>query len=80
MAIIVIGRGLGAIFQRIGQPRVIGEVMAGIKLEWVDPIARASPLAPTNAQAAPETDNPVLARYALAMPAVPQEWWQPLRK
>ena len=58
----------------------LGEVMAGIKLEWVDPIASASPLAPTNAQSAPQTDNPVLARYAQAMPAVPQEWWQPLRK
>ena len=57
-----------------------GRIAADIKLEWVDPIANASPLAPTNAQAAPETDNPVLARYAQAMPAVPQEWWQPLRK
>ena len=32
LAIIVIGRGLGAVFQRIGQPRVIGEVVAGILL------------------------------------------------
>lgn len=31
-AIIVTGRGLGAIFKRLGQPRVIGEVVAGIML------------------------------------------------
>ena len=31
-AIIVSGRGLGAIFARLGQPRVIGEVLAGISL------------------------------------------------
>ncbi len=30
--IIIAGRGLGAIFQRLGQPRVIGEVVAGIML------------------------------------------------
>ncbi len=32
VAIIVVGRGLGAIFKRLGQPRVIGEVVAGIML------------------------------------------------
>jgi len=31
-AIIISGRGLGAIFARLGQPRVIGEVLAGISL------------------------------------------------
>lgn len=32
LAIIVIGRGLGAVLQRLGQPRVLGEVAAGILL------------------------------------------------
>ena len=32
VTIIIAGRGLGAIFKRMGQPRVIGEVVAGIML------------------------------------------------
>ena len=32
LAIIVLGRGLGAVFKYFGQPRVIGEVVAGILL------------------------------------------------
>ncbi len=32
VAIIIVGRMLGAVFQKLGQPRVIGEVVAGILL------------------------------------------------
>lgn len=57
----------------------LGEVMAGITLEWVDPIQSASPLAPTNMQDLPAGATPLMERYHQNLPAQVQEWWKPLR-
>jgi hypothetical protein len=46
------------------------ECLESIRLEWVDPVAGASKLAPT---------NPLAVRYATTMPAQVAEWWKPLR-
>ena len=49
--------------------------MAGIKLEWLDPIQGASPLAPTNSQPLPSDATELMKRYHDTMPVQVQEWW-----
>lgn len=59
----------------------LGEVIAGLSLEWVDPITSASPLTPTVATELPPPDASALLRlYAERFAAQEQPWWQPLRK
>jgi quinol monooxygenase YgiN len=48
-------------------------------LEWVDPVAGASKLAPTNPQDTPVDASPVMTRYAERMPAEVAAWWKPAR-
>lgn len=57
----------------------IGEVVAGLRLEWVDPIGSASPLTPTNRQAIRPDASDLWKLYHERFAAVVQDWWQPLR-
>lgn len=57
----------------------IGAVVESIKLEWVDPIASASPLAATNPQDAPEGADELTARYAETYAVQLADWWLSLR-
>lgn len=53
----------------------IGAVVESIRLEWVDPIADASPLPPTNSQDAPEGADELTAKYAKSYAAQVADWW-----
>lgn len=55
------------------------DYLESIRLEWVDPVAGASELAPTNPQELPADASPVAARYARSMPPQVAEWWTALR-
>ena len=57
----------------------LGEVLAGIKLEWVDPIQGSSPLTPTDAQDAPADASELVRTYARRYAAQVADWWLPLR-
>jgi len=57
----------------------LGEVLAGIKLEWVDPIQGSSPLTPTDAQDAPADASELERTYARRYAAQVADWWLPLR-
>jgi quinol monooxygenase YgiN len=57
----------------------LGDVIAALRLEWVDPIASASPLTATVATT-PPPGAPELARlYAERFAVDEQPWWMPLR-
>jgi quinol monooxygenase YgiN len=53
----------------------LGEVMASIRLEWVDPVPGASPLGPTVPQDAPADADELTAKYARRFAARVAEWW-----
>ncbi|MFK7919293.1 MAG: putative quinol monooxygenase [Ilumatobacter sp.] len=57
----------------------IGAVVESIRLEWVDPIATASPLPPTIAQAAPDDADELTLKYADRYAADVADWWLALR-
>jgi quinol monooxygenase YgiN len=57
----------------------IGQVVEAIKLEWVDPIAGASPLAATNAESVPDDAPELERRYAQRYAAQVASWWLGLR-
>ncbi len=57
----------------------IGEVVQALRLEWVDPIAGASPLTPTDGQAAPADAPELVQKYAARFAADVAAWWGPLR-
>lgn len=57
----------------------LGEVIEAIKLEWLDPVVKASGLAPTDPQALPPGASELMATYHQRMPPQMQAWWQPLR-
>ena len=57
----------------------LGELIAKIRLEWVDPVPGASDLPPTAMQPLPEGADPLTARYHELFAATLQDWWQPLR-
>lgn len=57
----------------------IGAVVESIRLEWVDPIAGASHLPPTNSQDGPEGADELTARYAESYAAQVADWWLALR-
>jgi quinol monooxygenase YgiN len=57
----------------------LGELIARMKLEWVDPVQGASTLPATTLQPLPPNSSPLMSRYhALFSPEL-QDWWQPLR-
>ena len=58
----------------------LGPLVSDIKLEWVDPVAGASKLPPTDMQELPTDANELTRRYHEAYAATVQEWWQALRK
>ena len=49
-------------------------------LEWVDPIAGASKLVPSNEQEIPADASALMRRYAAAMPVKVGDWWLRLRE
>ncbi len=57
----------------------LGSVIEAIKLEWVDPIAGASTLVPTNAQAVPDSPDDLTKKYAERYAAQIADWWLLLR-
>jgi hypothetical protein len=57
----------------------LGEVLAGLRLEWVDPISDSSPLTPTDGQDAPADAPEPVRSYAERFAAQVAEWWLPLR-
>lgn len=57
----------------------IGALVESIRLEWVDPIADASALPPTETQDAPEGADALTAKYAERFAADVADWWLALR-
>ena len=56
----------------------LGEVLAGITLEWVDPIAGAAPLTPTTSEALPDDPTDLFRKYAQRFAAQIAPWWNDL--
>jgi hypothetical protein len=54
-------------------------VLEGLRLEWVDPIAGASTLPPTEHQPAPPGAPDLVASYSDAFAAQVADWWLALR-
>lgn len=54
------------------------EVIADLRLEWIDPVQGASPLPATNPQDVPADADQLVRRYAEMMPVVMADWWTPL--
>lgn len=52
----------------------LGDVIESIKLEWVDPLGKASGLAPTNRQDLPAGASELMARYHAALSPAVQDW------
>lgn len=57
----------------------LGEVIEGMRLEWVDPIAGASDLPPTEAQDAPADADELTRAYTERFAAQVADWWRGLR-
>jgi quinol monooxygenase YgiN len=57
----------------------LGQVMEGIRLEWVDPIQGASTLPPTQTQDIPDDADELTRRYARRFAAQIADWWSTLR-
>ena len=57
----------------------LGGVIEAIRLEWVDPIAGASPLGPTDRQPAPDGADPLTLDYTDRYAAAVADWWHALR-
>ncbi|MDH4172037.1 MAG: antibiotic biosynthesis monooxygenase [Acidimicrobiia bacterium] len=55
--------------------RALGEVIADIRLEWVDPVAGASPLPPTTGQGPPEGASPAVQAATERFAARVAPWW-----
>jgi quinol monooxygenase YgiN len=54
----------------------LGDVLAGLRLEWVDPISDASPLARTRASGpVPDDAEQLTRRYWQRFAADVAEWW-----
>jgi quinol monooxygenase YgiN len=62
-----------------GAGPALKEVIEGMRLEWVDPVAAASPLGPTDMQPLPQGASELTARYHGRFAADVQSWWLPLR-
>lgn len=57
----------------------LGELIAKMRLEWVDPVDGASELPATEMQALAPGADETTTRYHDLFAATLQEWWQPLR-
>jgi quinol monooxygenase YgiN len=57
----------------------LGEVFESLRLEWVDPIAGASDLPPTEHQSAADGADALTAAYTERFAAAVAPWWTPLR-
>jgi quinol monooxygenase YgiN len=55
------------------------DLIADMRLEWVDPIEGSSPLPATNSQALPAGASELEQAYAQTFAADVQPWWLPLR-
>ena len=53
----------------------IGETVEALRLEWVDPVADASPLPPTIAQGAPDGADELTVAYTERFAAEVADWW-----
>jgi quinol monooxygenase YgiN len=62
----------------LGALPALREVLQDVRLEWVDPIADASPLTPTELAPAPDTTG-LEEAYSERYGAKVQDWWLPLR-
>ncbi|QUD90412.1 putative quinol monooxygenase [Phenylobacterium montanum] len=56
------------------------DLIAELRLEWIDPVQGASPLPATHARPLPPDAGPVMRRYAEMMPVATADWWDPLRE
>ncbi len=57
----------------------LGAVLASVRLEWVDPLADASPLPPTEMQPLREGASELETRYHRRFAAQVADWWRSLR-
>lgn len=57
----------------------LGELIRDMKLEWVDPVDRASLLPPTGMQPLPDGADALTERYSRLFAAKVQSWWETLR-
>lgn len=55
------------------------DVIADLRLEWIDPVQGASPLPSTRPQAVPAEADALVRSYAEMMPVVMADWWAPLQ-
>ena len=58
----------------------LGEVIEGLRLEWVDPMATGSPLNPTNHTPLPTDASELERAYHERFAATVQDWWLDLRE
>ena len=58
----------------------LGDLIADIKLEWVDPVQGASKIPPTDMQPLPDGADELTARYHERFAATIQSWWMSLRR
>jgi quinol monooxygenase YgiN len=57
----------------------LGEVIAGIRLEWIDPMQAASPLSATNRKPLKPKASALWSMYHERYAAKVQDWWEPMR-
>ena len=57
----------------------LGQVIESLRLEWVDPIANASPLPATDPQPAPLGAPDLVVEYTDRFAAAVAQWWLALR-
>ena len=58
----------------------LGPIMAGLRLEWVDPIGDSTPLEPTNHEDLPTDANDLMLLYGQRFAPDVAGWWMPLRR
>jgi quinol monooxygenase YgiN len=63
-----------------GAGPALAETIEQIRLEWVDPLADASPLVETNSQPLPRGASELTALYHRQYAVQVQDWWLPLRR
>jgi quinol monooxygenase YgiN len=55
------------------------ELTEEMRVEWIDPLQQASPLAPTDSQPLPPDASPVAVHYHERFDPIGAAWWDPLR-
>lgn len=63
-----------------GHGPALRDVIESMRLEWVDPITNASPLAPTNDQPLPDGASELKREKYPRFAKVAAAWWSELRK